>query len=215
MEIPEKTIERLSHYRRFLFRCLDEGKGNIFSHQLAALMHNTPEQVRRDFMLIGYSGSQSKGYDIRSLIDLISSIIDTPEGQKVAIVGMGNLGRAIVSYFSGKRAKLSIIAAFDNDLEKTNRIIAGIHCYHIEKMAELIKKENISIGVITVPSESAIDTVNLLVKAGIKGILNYTSAPLKVPNNVFLEEYNIITSLEKVAYFSKKFKNDDLEKIEQ
>lgn len=167
-------------------------------------MNSTPVQVRRDFMLIGYSGSQSKGYEIKDLIALIGKIIDSPRGQKVAIVGMGNLGRAITAYFNGKRDKLTIVAAFDIDLEKAGRIISGVPCYHVSRLQEVIGHENINIGVLTVAPDAAIASAQLLVESGIKGILNITSVPLSVPENVFLEEYDIITSLEKVAFFSKK-----------
>ncbi len=204
MDLPGKTIERLSMYRRLLFNCLKEGKHNIFSHEIASLMHTKPVQVRRDLMLISHSGSKSKGYIIKNLIESIGQIIDSPEGQKMAIVGVGNLGRAVIGYFSEKKQKLSIVAAFDIDSEKTNRKISGINCYHINEMQEIIKKDNITIGVITVPKDNAIEISNKLINSGIKGILNLTSMPLKETSNIYLEEYDIITSLEKAAYFASK-----------
>lgn len=203
-ELPGKTVERLSQYRRLLFNSLQEGKTNIYSHELARVTNLTPVQVRRDLMLIGYSGSQSKGYVIKDLINLIGKIIDTDSGQRIAIVGMGNLGRAITSYFLGKREKLAIVAAFDNDTHKTGRIIAGVPCHHINKLKEIIPAENISIAVLTVAPEATYDVAKLLLDAGIKGILNYTSMPLTVPQGVHLEEYDIITSLEKLAFHVKQ-----------
>jgi len=89
--LPHKTIERLSQYRRALLICLDKGKTHIFSHEIAKIQHITPVQVRRDLMLIGYSGTLRKGYNIQELIDLIGTIIDTEEGLKATIIGMGNL----------------------------------------------------------------------------------------------------------------------------
>jgi redox-sensing transcriptional repressor len=124
--------------------------------------------------------------------------------QKVAIIGVGNLGRALIGYLKGKRTKLSVVAAFDVNPEKVNRVISGVYCYPIDKLEEIIKKENISIGILTVPPEVAVETTENLVLAGIKGILNYTSVRLNVPENVFLEEYDMITSLEKVTYYVKK-----------
>ncbi len=203
-DLPGKTVERLSQYRRILFNSLARGKVNVYSHELANIMNLTSVQVRRDLMLIGYSGSQSKGYVIKDLIALISTIIDSDEGQNIAIVGIGNLGRAITSYFTGKRDKLSIVAAFDNDLQKTDRIIAGVPCYHINKLKDIIPENNISIAVLTVAPEAAIEMAKLLVDSGIKGILNYTSVPLTLPSHVFLEEYDIITSLEKLAFLVKE-----------
>lgn len=203
-KLPDKTVERLSQYRRNLLLCVAKGKTHIFSHEIANLLHITSVQVRRDIMLIGYSGTLRKGYDIQELIDLIGDIIDSDEGQKVAVVGVGNLGRALISYFKGKRTKLSIVAAFDTNVEKIDRVYAGVHCYHYDLLAEIIKKEGISIGIITVPAADAAKVAENLVIAGIKGILNFTPSPVNVSSHVFLEEYDMITSLEKVAYFVKK-----------
>ncbi len=203
-ELPGKTVERLSQYRRILFNSIAEGKANVYSHELARMMNLTPVQVRRDLMLIGYSGSQSKGYVIKDLVALIGMIIDSDQGQRIAIVGMGNLGRAITSYFTGKREKLSIAAAFDNDLQKTDRIIAGVPCYHISKFKEVIPAENIGIAILTVAPEATHEVARMLAESGIKGILNYTSVPLSLPDHVFLEEYDIVTSLEKLAFLVKE-----------
>lgn len=203
-ELPGKTVERLSQYRRLLYNSVQLGKSNIYSHELARMMNLTPVQVRRDLMLIGYSGSQSKGYVIKDLIALIGKIIDSESGQRIAIMGMGNLGRAITSYFTGKREKLSIVAAFDNDPQKYDRIIAGVPCYHINKLKEIVQQENISIAVLTVAPQATHEVTKLLLDGGIKGILNYTSVPVSVPEGIFLEEYDIITSLEKLAFLVKK-----------
>jgi redox-sensing transcriptional repressor len=203
-DLPGKTVERLSQYRRILFNSLAGGKTNVYSHELAKMMNLTPVQVRRDLMLIGYSGSQSRGYVIKDLIALIGIIIDSDQGQNIAVVGVGNLGRAITSYFTGKRDKLSIVAAFDNDLQKTDRIISGVPCYHINKLKEIIPEKNISIAILTVAPEASIEVAKLLIDSGIKGILNYTSVPLTVPDHVYLEEYDIVTSLEKLAFLVKR-----------
>ena len=205
--LPHKTVERLSQYRRALLLILSKKKTHVFSHEIAQMLHITPVQVRRDLMLIGYSGNLRKGYDIKELIDLIGKIIDTDKGQKVAVIGLGNLGKAIISYFRGKRTKLTIVAAFDVNAEKIDRIYNGVPCYHSDMMQEIIKKENISIGIITVPAEQAPVVAETLVLSGIKGILNFTPKPLNVSPYVYLEEYDMITSLEKVAFFAKK--NDD------
>lgn len=203
-KLPDKTVERLSQYRRTLLIANATGKHHIFSHELAALLHITSVQVRRDIMLIGYSGTLRQGYDVKELIDIIGKIIDSKDGQKVAVIGIGNLGRAIIGYFSGKRTKLTVVAGFDINPDKVERAYAGVWCYHFDKLMEIIKKENITIAVLTVPASEAANVAELLVLAGIKGILNFTPKPINVPSNVHLEEYDIITSLEKLAYFVKK-----------
>jgi redox-sensing transcriptional repressor len=203
MKLPERTVERISEYRRSLLNCLANGKTHIYSHELAQLHHNTAVQVRRDIMFIGYSSMQRKGYDVRELIDVIGRILDTQDGMNVAVLGMGNLGRAVTAYFMGKRSKLNIVAAFDVDPNKIDRVISGVKCYAINHMQEIIQDKNISIGIITVPADQAKEVAENLFMAGVKGLLNFTTVPLNVSPDVFIDEYDMITSLEKVAYFVK------------
>jgi redox-sensing transcriptional repressor len=201
--LPHKTIERLSQYRRALLLCLDKGKTHIYSHEIAKIQHITAVQVRRDLMLIGYTGTLRKGYNVKELIDLIGNIIDSDDGINVAIVGMGNLGRALINYFAGKRSKLKIVAGFDTNPDKIGNTMSGVPCFGIDQLKEIVSAENIKVGIMTVPADYAVDTADLLVKAGIKGILNYTPKPVNVPEEVYLEEYDMITTLEKVAFYVK------------
>lgn len=183
--------------------CYANGKSHIYSHEIAKIQHITAVQVRRDIMLIGYTSTLRKGYNIKELIDIISKIIDSKDVIKVCVVGAGNLGRAMVNYFSGKRTKLSIVACFDIDPNKINKKVTGVKCYSVDDMENIIKQKNIKIGIMTVPADKASETTGKLVSAGIKGILNYTLKPVYVPKDIFLEEYDMITSLEKVAFFVK------------
>jgi redox-sensing transcriptional repressor len=205
-KLPGKTVERLSEYRRTLLGCLVENRSYIFSHDLAALLHITAVQVRRDLMLIGYSSVLRKGYDVRELIQTIGRIIDSDEGLSVAIIGIGNLGRAVTGYFRGKRSKLNVVASFDIDPQKVNKVISGVKCFHVQDMEQIIRELKIQIAILTVPADYAKSTCESVVRFGIKGILNFTTVPLNVPSGIYLEEYDMITSIEKVAYFVKENK---------
>lgn len=207
MNLPERTVERLSEYRRSLLQCLEEGKTNIFSHELAKLHHNTAVQVRRDIMFIGYTSLQRKGYDVKDLITVIGNILDSGQALNVAVIGIGNLGRAVTTYFIGKRSKLNIIASFDVDPNKVDRTISGVKCYPLSRLKEVVKEKDISVAILTVPADSAIEAADLLVGAGIKGIMNFTTIPINPPPGVYLDEYDMITSLEKVAYYVKHSKS--------
>jgi len=206
MKLPGKTVERLSEYRRTLLECLNEKRNFIFSHDLAARLHITAVQVRRDLMLIGYSSVLRKGYDVRELIDTIGKIIDSEESMHVAVIGIGNLGRAVAGYFRGKRSKLNLVASFDNDPQKVNKVISGVKCYPYADCEKMIRELDIRIAILTVPPEFAKEITEEIVRYGIKGILNFTTIPLNVPSGVYLEEYDMITSIEKVAYFVKENK---------
>ncbi len=200
-KLPGKTVERLSEYRRTLINYQTGGREYIFSHELADMHNNTAVQVRRDIMLIGYSGVQRRGYKVKELIRAIGKVLDDPQGQNVAIVGVGHLGTAILHYLKGKRPALHLKALFDVDEKKTGRELNGIPCYPIEEVAEIVQKEKIGIAILTVPVEVARETAALLVRAGVQGLMNFTTIPLDVPEGIYLEEYDLITSLEKVAYF--------------
>ncbi|MDD4644892.1 MAG: redox-sensing transcriptional repressor Rex [Bacteroidales bacterium] len=203
MNLPEKTVERLSEYRRTLLDSLGQGKSHIFSHELAALVHNTAVQVRRDMMLMGFTSMQRKGYAIKDLIDAIGELIDTTDGLNVCVIGAGNMGRAIAGYFRGKRSKLNVVANFDIDPEKIGHMIAGVKCYSLDDFARLVDELQISIAILTVPPEHARKTADYVAANGIKGILNFTTVPLNMPPHIYLDEYDMITSLEKIAYFVK------------
>ncbi|MFP4525348.1 MAG: redox-sensing transcriptional repressor Rex [Bacteroidales bacterium] len=207
--LPEKTIERLSVYRRTLLNCYSDGKEYIYSHELANLHNITSVQVRRDLMLIGYSSTLKKGYDVKALIDLIGDILDSENGLNVAVIGVGNLGRAITAFFRGKRSKLEIVASFDTDPEKINSVISGVKCYSMKELEKIIKEKDISIAILTVPPEYANNVAELLAQSGINGILNYTSVPVSVSTDVIIEHYDMTMSLEKVAYFVKQKKDED------
>lgn len=201
--LPERTIERLSEYRRMLLECLCQGRTHIYSHELASMHGITAVQVRRDLMLIGFSSDTKKGYDVGVLIDFIGTILDSPDGLNVGIIGMGNLAQAVTHYFNGKRSKLRITAAFDIDPKKAGHTVAGIPCYHMDHFAEEAARHRIQVIILTSPSSVAAEMVEPITRAGVKGVLNFTSTPLNFPGDIYVEDYDIITLLEKVAYFSK------------
>ena len=201
--LPERTIERLSEYRRTLFRCLDEGKAHIFSHELASMHNITAVQVRRDIMFIGYASHGRKGYDIKELIGVIAGIMDPADILNLAVVGYGHLGKAISSYLVNKRPKLRIVAAFDIDPKKIGSTSSLVECFSVERLREIISSRNISLALLTVPADAAQQMIKALASSGIRGVLNFTTVNLSVPGDIYLEEYDMVTSLEKVAYFVK------------
>ena len=202
--IPEKTIERLSEYRRTLLASHKQGITHIFSHVLAGIHGITAVQVRRDLMLIGFSSDTKKGYDVKVLVDFISRILDSPQPMNIAVLGMGHLGQAITKYFNGKGLKLKITAAFDVDPEKVGKTIDGIPCYHMDRFEEIAEEREISLVIVSSPTTVAPRLVLPIINAGIRGVLNFTSTPLNFPQGIVVENYDITTLLEKVAYFVKE-----------
>lgn len=199
--LPERTVERLSQYRRVLNKLIEIDKEYIYSHELAKLLHITPVQVRRDIMLIGHTGTLRKGYRIEDLVELISSIIDYKKIQNVAIIGFGNLGSALLKYINNSSSNLKVKAIFDEDEDKIGISYNEVICYAPNRIEEIIKRDDINIALLTLPPKNAQNVANKLVESGIRGIINYTPAIINV-EGAFLEQYDMITSLEKAAYFS-------------
>ncbi|MDR2885787.1 MAG: redox-sensing transcriptional repressor Rex [Rikenellaceae bacterium] len=202
--IPEKTIERLSEYRRTLRSCHEQKITHIFSHVLAGIHGITAVQVRRDLMLIGFSSDTKKGYDVQVLIDFISGILDGAQPQNIAVIGMGHLGQALTKYFNAKGLKLQIIASFDVDPQKVGQVIDDIPCYHMDDFEQKVESLEINIIILSSPTNVASELVVPIINAGIKGVLNFTSKPLNFPRGIVVENYDITTILEKVAYFVKE-----------
>ena len=201
--LPANTVERLSLYRRILLNFPIQEKPNIHSHQLAHLLKINPAHVRRDLMLIGFTGDIHKGYDIQSLIKSIGRAIDCIHIQKVAFVGIGDLGRAVADYFNHQDAKLKVVATFRINDEPTVQF-QDVKCYNISRMKQIMRKEKIELCVLAVPSSFAEDISKVVIDSGVKGILNFTSVHLKVPDTIYIEHYDMISKLEKLAYFTNK-----------
>jgi redox-sensing transcriptional repressor len=200
----DKTIGRLSLYRRLLHGLMADGVANTFSHQLAHMAGVTPAQVRRDLMAIGYSGTTKRGYEVPEMVESIGQFLDASHGQGVALIGVGNLGRAILAYFAGRRPNLAIVAAFDNDPYKVNRVIHGCHCHSLEDVSKVVREQDIKVAILTVPASVAQAVADSLVSAGVRGILNFAPARLRVPPHTYVEDIDMTMSLEKVAFFARK-----------
>jgi redox-sensing transcriptional repressor len=202
-DIPDKTLERLCLYRRLLEEQLLQSKERIYSHELAELAHITPAQVRRDLMFVAHVGS-TKGYKIRQLIDDISSLLGSHRKQNMILFGIGNLGRAILSYFIGKRADLPVIAAFDINPEVTGRVIAGCRCYNFQDLDSFLKSNSVDMAILAVPGSAVQTLVDLLIDKGIRTFINFAPPPVIVPHYVYVEYVDITLSFEKAAYFARK-----------
>ncbi len=203
MKLPKRTVQRLSRYRRLLFKYRYLSEPYIYSHDLARLLNLNPVQVRRDLMLIGSSGNHRKGYNVNELNDLIANTIDSSEVQNVGIVGIGRLGQAILNYVSDQEMNLKVAAVFDIDNKKVGKEYGDIMCYDISRMSEIVLEKNISIGIIAIPSEFATSIADILLRSGMEGILNFTNVHLDLPKHIYLKEFDIITTLEEMAYFVK------------
>jgi redox-sensing transcriptional repressor len=199
--IPVNTLGRLSLYRRLLLEQLAGGARQVYSHQLAGLAVSTAAQVRRDLMTIGFTGSPRKGYAIQELVEAINAVLARSLDTSVALVGVGNLGRAVLAYY-GNRQPIRFAAAFDRAPEKTGRMLHGCRCYPVDQMAQVMAREGIHVGVIAVPASEAQAVADQLILAGVKGILNFAPVRLRVPAGLYVENVDLMMALDKVAYYA-------------
>ncbi len=203
-QTSHKSIERLSMYRRLLQAANNKGLTSVYSYNLAEMVGGTAAQVRRDLMEIGHAGNPKTGYDVEDLIKHIGDFLDHPEGEPVILIGVGNLGRALLDYFASQHPKLRIVAAFDMDSQKTGRVINGCRCYHIQDVEKIIAQEKAQVAILAVPVEAAQPISETLVQAGIRGFLNFAPEPLHTPPTVTVENIDMTMALEKTAYLARQ-----------
>lgn len=196
-------MSRMSRYRRLLSSLRAEGLESIYSHQLARHAVVSAAQVRRDLMVIGYSGSPNRGYDVDACIASIGSFLDGTVSQEVALVGVGNLGRAVLAHFEDKRSSAAIVAAFDVKPELTDAVVHGVRCFDAAQMETLVRDLGIEIGLLTVPGTAAQEAADTLVRAGVKSVISFAPVPLHLPNDIFVEYMDITAALESAAYFAR------------
>jgi redox-sensing transcriptional repressor len=176
----------------------------IFSRDLASMLKINPVHVRRDLMLLGAKGSHTSGYDVRELIKQISEKLDCASGKNACIIGFGHTGRAAFDFFVHDFTPVNIRAIFDTSRKSINNTFEGIPCYSMEKLATVIEEKQITLAVFTETDENPEATINLLIALGIKGIMNLTPVQLYVPDGIHLEEFDMVTSMIKLSYFSGK-----------
>jgi redox-sensing transcriptional repressor len=203
IQLTGKVVARLSLYRRVLTDPSEPARSQIYSHELAKLAGVSSAQVRRDIMTISYSGTPNRGYEVKKLVDALATTLDHPTGS-IALVGVGNLGRAIIAFFAGGRHSLTIAAAFDSDPEKDGRLFFGCRCYSMDKLAEVVAAKAIKCAVLTVPAPDAQRVTDQLVEVGISGILNFAAVPLRVPPHIYLHNQDMTMALETVAFFARR-----------
>ncbi|HSW39338.1 MAG TPA: redox-sensing transcriptional repressor Rex [Acidobacteriota bacterium] len=199
-----RTIGRLTRYLRSLRGLASGGQINVYSHLLAAKAQVTAAQVRRDLMVLGYTGTPAHGYDVKKLIGHIEAFVFPSTEQRAAIAGVGNIGLALLKFFAGCHPSLRIAASFEADPEKFGRMIHGCRCHSIETATDVIRNEKISVGIIAVPERGAQFVTDVFVEAGIRGILNFAHTPIQVPAGVYVEDIDLAMSMDRVAFFARR-----------
>jgi len=200
MKTNKLCIMRLSKYKAALYRLKSLGFVRIFSDNLADAIEVTSSQVRKDFSIFDISGNKRGGYKIDELIEKLNTILGKDELQKVVIAGLGKLGSALTDYTGFEKEGIKIAVAFDIDASKFKRR-GKTPVLPLESLPEFARKNNIKIGIITVPAAAAQQVVDIMLSTGIKGILNFAPIQLRGNDDCVINNVNLEVELENLIYF--------------
>ncbi|WP_435018792.1 redox-sensing transcriptional repressor Rex [Tundrisphaera sp. TA3] len=197
---PKAVVGRVSLYLRQLEALQREGQTTISSNRLGAALSINDAQVRKDLAFFGQFGHPGIGYRIEELIATLRRILGIDRDWPLALIGLGNLGRALLKYRGFRHRGFQIVALFDNDAHKVGQTFDGIEVQSTDALAETIRSRHISLAILSVPAESAQGVADQLVACGVLGILNFAPMPLNVPPAVSVVAVDLSVQLEHLAY---------------
>ena len=200
-EIPRKAIYRLSVYLRCLQRLKANDIRTVSSEALAKAARVKPTQLRKDLTYFGQFGTRGLGYDVDQLSQMVSDLLGTTSLQPVILVGVGNLGLALLSYKGFEQEGFEIIAAFDAEPGRKNDHPPAVPICSMDKLQDTVASRNVKMAILAVPAPDAQEVTNRLVDAGITGILNFAPIMLHVPDDIMVNNVNLAMELENLSYF--------------
>jgi redox-sensing transcriptional repressor len=200
-EVPEVVVARLPQYVRILQDLLDEGAQVANSQQLGEKLQVTPAQIRKDLSYFGRFGKQGRGYSVRGLLAELKQILGLNIDWNVAVVGVGRLGRAILTYPGFTPDGFHLVAALDNNPNLVGQVVEGLTVRPVDDMASVVQEYNISIAIVAVPNRFAQQVIDDLVRCGVRAILNYAPVVPQVPEGVRVRNIDPVLSLQSMTYY--------------
>lgn len=201
MKISEAVVRRLPIYLRFLNELSKKNISTVSSQDLGQKLDLNPAQIRKDLAYFGEFGKKGIGYDVDYLIEKIRQILKLDKVIPVALVGAGNLGRALCNYNAYLKDNMKIVAVFDAHEGKIGESINNLKVKPMEELAPTIRELSVRIGIITVPAHEAQQVANQFTEAGVEAILNFAPIIIKVPNEVRVHHADFTTELQSLAYY--------------
>ncbi len=203
MNTPNRTcIMRLSRYRNAIVRLKALNFVRVFSDNLADAASVTAAQVRKDFSIFGITGHRRGGYQVDDLLDQLNRILGKDKIQDIILIGVGNIGKALLHYPGFEKSGIRLVAGFDIDPTKYVAD-ASIPILPLEKIHDYILTNDIKIGIIAVPDYAAQQVLEMMKSAGIKGVLNFAPITLRESSDFVINNINLVTELENIIYFVK------------
>lgn len=203
MEIPPVVIDRLPLYARALATLESNGREVVSSQELGHQLSVTPAQIRKDLSYFGRFGKQGRGYNVRSLLEELRRILGLNRQWRMALVGTGRLGRAILGYEGFGPQGFRIVEAFDTDDSMVGKEVAGLTVRNTADLEAVLEENPVDIGIVAVPAETAQDAIDRLVKCGVAAILNYAPIAAHVPRGVQIKRVDPVLSLQGMTYYLK------------
>ncbi|MBF8285117.1 MAG: redox-sensing transcriptional repressor Rex [Chloroflexi bacterium RBG_16_63_12] len=201
VDIPDIVIGRLPLYLRALSRLTLEGAKITSSHELGKRLGISSAQIRKDLSHFGEFGKQGTGYQVDYLTEQLRQILKVDKEWRVALVGVGDLGRALAHYNGFRDRGFRITMLFDNDPAKVSTMLDGFQIYDVAQMKDLIRQHGITLAMIAVPAEAAQQVADALVAAGVRGLLNYAPINLAVPEGVKVQYIDPVVHLQRITYY--------------
>ncbi|MCH5464437.1 redox-sensing transcriptional repressor Rex [Levilactobacillus tujiorum] len=206
-KIPRATAKRLPIYYRYLNILLDADKTRVSSTELSEAVKVDSATIRRDFSYFGALGKRGYGYDVESLIKFFKKILNQDRLTSVALIGVGNLGHALLNFNFHQDSNVRISAAFDVNQEIANTIQSGVPIYPMTDLRTQLEEQQIEVAILTVPSQVAQEVTDEAVSGGVKGILNFTPLRITVPKNVRVQNVDLTNELQTLIYFLEHYNN--------
>jgi redox-sensing transcriptional repressor len=204
-KIPQATAKRLPLYYRFLTNLHSSGKQRVSSAELSEAVKVDSATIRRDFSYFGALGKKGYGYNVQYLLSFFRKTLDQDELSKVALIGVGNLGTAFLNYNFMKNNNTKIVVGFDVSQDRVGGKVGDISVHHMDDLEKVIADQQIEVAILTIPAPQAQQVTDRLVKANIKGILNFTPARLTVPANIRVHHIDLAIELQSLVYFLKHY----------
>jgi redox-sensing transcriptional repressor len=208
IEIPEVVIERLPVYARALAALQERGLEVVSSQDLGDQLGVTPAQIRKDLSYFGRFGKQGRGYNVNRLMDELRQILGLDRTWAMVLIGVGQLGHAILQYGGFAPQGFHVIGAFDASADQVGRQIGPIQVQDVAELPDTLRTHHVDIGIVAVPASHAQDVINTLVAGGIKAILNYAPIAPQVPPDVHIRQIDPVLALQSMTYYLKS--NDTL-----
>lgn len=208
-KIPRATAKRLPIYYRYLNILLDADKTRVSSTELSEAVKVDSATIRRDFSYFGALGKRGYGYDVESLIKFFKKILNQDRLTNVALIGVGNLGHALLNFNFHQDGNVRISAAFDVNETIANTIQSGVPIYPMTDLRTQLEEQQIQVAILTVPSDVAQSVTGDAVAGGVKGILNFTPLRITVPKDVRVQNVDLTNELQTLIYFLEHYNSKE------